>query len=131
MGCDIHAMVEAKFYYPATDFWSWQSCGRVHIPRNYGLFAKLADVRNAGTIEPIAPPRLDGLLANDEHENEQVSEDFWLLAHSWEDDGHSHSWVTLDELKTADPNLAARCRFIVLAHGLEVEDGRLAFFFDS
>lgn len=132
MGCDIHAMVEAKFHYRhATDCWSWQSCGRVHIGRNYELFAKLADVRNYDGVEPIAPPRLNNLIDNDEHDDERASEDFWLLARSWGSGGHSHSWVTLDELQTADPDLAARCRLIVLAHGLDVKSARLTFFFDN
>jgi hypothetical protein len=140
MGCDIHAMIEAKYRYKyATDMWSWQGCGRIHISRNYTMFAALANVRNANAngeprAEPISEPRLDYSKLTDvnrDHDDEYVSEDFYLWAKDYGQDGHSHSWVTLDELQTADPDLAARCRLIVLAHGLSTEDARLVFFFDN
>jgi hypothetical protein len=135
MGCDIHAMIEAKYRYKyATDMWSWQSCGRIHISRNYELFATIANVRNDGSYTAISEPRLDYSKLTDvnhDHDDEYCSEDFYLWAKDYGQDGHSHSWVTLDELQTADPDLAARCRLIVLAHGLSTEDARLVFFFDN
>jgi hypothetical protein len=138
MGCDIHAMIEGKYKYRyLDDAWSWQSCGRIHIARNYSLFAALANVRNEthdGTRRavPIAEPRLDYERLTDvkhDHDDEYVSEDFYLWARDFGQDGHSHSFVTLDELQTADPDLAARCKLIALAHGLS--DARLVFFFDN
>ncbi len=131
MGCDIHAMIEAKYHYRyAKDMWSWQSCGELHIGRSYSLFAKLAGVRNYNDeVTPIAEPRFENI--NDETHDETCSDTFkrWVL--DMGGDGHSHSWVTLDELETANTDLAARCRLIVMAHGLSTEDARLVFFFDN
>lgn len=131
MGCDIHAMIEAKRRYEyLPNAWSWQSCGRIAISRDYRLFAVLADVRNYHGVKPIAKPRLNyEMLTKSDHNDEYVSQDFWLWARDYGVDGHSHSFVTLDELETADTHLAAKCRLIALAHGLS--DARLVFFFDN
>lgn len=130
MGCDIHAMVEAKYRYQHAEMWSWQSCGRVKIWRDYKLFAKIANVRNYDNAAFIAEHRLAG-LDPEEFNDEVCSEDFHLWSKDYGVDGHSHSWVTLDELQTADADLAARCRLIVLAHGLNPADARLTFFFEN
>ena len=72
--------------------------------RNYDLFAILADVRNgsgfAGVdtgdgFNPIFEPR--GLP-------EDVSKDYKQLVDNYGEDGHSHSWVTLEELDSYDWN---------------------------
>lgn len=130
MGCDIHAMIEAKYHYRhLADCWSWQSCGEIRISRDYQLFAKIGGVRNYDNVKPIAEARFADISA--ETEDETCSEAFkrWVLDIG--QDGHSHSWVTLDELQTANADLAARCKLIVMAHGLDPSDARLAFFFDD
>lgn len=110
MGCDIHSAIEFR-----TKAGKWEVYGGVSRGvdpdgyswirpleegpgRNYDLFAVLADVRNgrgfAGhytcdRITPIASPR--GLPSD-------VSEDFKSISDHWVPDGHSHSWVSLEEL---------------------------------
>ena len=70
--------------------------------RNYVLFGFLADVRNGSgfggvdigdRIEPIAETR--GLPVD-------VSDYVKKQSDDWNDDGHSRSWFTLDELKKAN-----------------------------
>jgi hypothetical protein len=130
MGCDIHAMIEAKYRYRRlADCWSWQGCGEIHISRNYRLFAKIAGVRNYDNIAPIAEPRFSDITS--ETCDETCSETFKRWSLDYGADGHSHSWVSLDELQVADVDLAARCRLIVMAHGLDASDARLTFFFDN
>ena len=131
MGCDIHAMIEGKYHWTSIGAWHWQSCGEVRISRNYSLFAKLADVRNYDGIEPISKPRFEALAALKESDDERCSDAFRRWASDFGVDGHSHSYVTLDELQTADVELAARCKLIVLAHGLDPAEARLVFFFDN
>src|SRR5581483_6649473 len=112
MGCDIHAFIERRerdangrpaswVHVPAPvvpdepeneyDFFDDGSRRPVpaDIGRKYDLFALLADVRNRGEIEPIAPPR--GLP-------EDVSEPVRRESDVMGADGHSHSWFTLEEL---------------------------------
>jgi hypothetical protein len=84
MGCDIHAFLEVKIG------GVWHTYADVDLDRDYGLFAYMANVRNwAGAIEPISLPR-------------GLPEDaaFFTKFHSdhWGTDGHSHSWLSFDEL---------------------------------
>ncbi len=60
--------------------------------RNYALFAFLADVRNHWGIDPIAPERGIPGDASQFVKNE---------VEAWNSNGHSHSWLTLDELRAA------------------------------
>lgn len=78
--------------------------------RNYDLFAILADVRNGSGFDgvdtgdgfnPIFDPR--GLP-------EDVSKDYKQLVDNYGVDGHSHSWVTLDELDSYDWNQVTKHR---------------------
>ena len=50
MGADIHIFVEYKE--PGDNYWQ-RGIKDMHAPRAYDLFARLADVRNDGTIEPL------------------------------------------------------------------------------
>lgn len=95
MGCDIHAVFQAKKNGRWIDVES-----EYDERRHYFLFAWLANVRNgygfAGVpthdpVSPIAEPRgvPKGLtLENDEHNGK------WL-------GDHSHSWLTADEIMSA------------------------------
>jgi hypothetical protein len=83
MGCDIHLFVERKnngqWHGEEMDCW-----------RNYDLFSVLAGVRNYGDNEYIDVPR--GLP-------DDISPEAAEAASRWGDDGHSHSYFTLDELR--------------------------------
>jgi hypothetical protein len=115
MGCDIHIFAEVK----NKETNKWEKVGNVfkscfdHVKelqdepyegRNYDLFAILADVRNgrgfAGVktsegFNPISEPR--GLP-------EDVSNDVNERSESWDSDGHSHSYFTVQELLDYDWN---------------------------
>lgn len=126
MGCDIHTRAERR-----NSSGNWELLGRVfksinyqedmperidedgfewnvklsnqpYEGRNYNLFSILADVRNgygfAGIktgegFNPISEPR--GIPAD-------ISEEGMKFLNSYESDGHSHSYFTLDELTKFD-----------------------------
>lgn len=106
MGCDIHAYVEVRNgdVWKSADVWTeedgWFSANpTVYNDRNYSLFAILAGVRNgvgfAGCktgegFNPISIPR--GLPVDVSFEVKRCSD-------LWGSDGHSHSWLTIAELK--------------------------------
>lgn len=84
MGCDIHAHLEVKIKN------EWHYFSQVPFQRSYGLFAKMAGVRDFedGPI-PISVPRG---LPND------VSFLTNFYSEYWGSSGHSHSWLCFDEL---------------------------------
>jgi len=101
MGCDIHFFVEVK---QADGTWKWvkDKDKPFYDGRNYDLFAILADVRNghgfAGSktgdgFNPISDPR--GLPTDASSEVREKAED-------WGDDGHSHSYLSVAELRSFD-----------------------------
>lgn len=120
MGCDIHFYVECKEgeQWFSADEWTPNKYyemyreserpmtveyeRRMYTERNYDLFAILANVRNgrgfAGIktgegFKPIALPR--GLPAD-------VSPEVRGESDGWGEDGHSHSWLTVQELLDYD-----------------------------
>lgn len=113
MGCDIHLYAEQKngTGWVTADEWKVDEDepGRMEVPcdsrfysgRNYNLFSILADVRNGhgfagidtGDGYPIAPPR--GLP-------DDVTPEVKTESDGWGRDGHSHSWLTLQELLAYD-----------------------------
>jgi hypothetical protein len=94
MGCDIHICVEKKenkqwIYMPESMFWGYEGADN----RMYKLFAKLADVRNDGEVEPLSKPK--GLP--------QDASDSTLMAYSYTSpDNHSTSYFSAGELKGVD-----------------------------
>jgi hypothetical protein len=109
MGCDIHMYVEYKKsvnnnlvwvngdyfkpnpYFKANEDENQFSRMELHGYRNYELFSTLAGVRDyTNKIVPVAEPR--GLP---EDCTEYVNSEF----ERWNSDGHTHSWLTLKELK--------------------------------
>lgn len=78
MGCDIHGWVEKKVgekwiaYKELNDTW-----------RNYDRFAALAGVRGEGPKAKGVPP--------------DVSDTVKVLIAEWDADGHSHSYLPLNE----------------------------------
>jgi hypothetical protein len=115
MGCDIHLYVERKIdgKWVTADKWTPDPYAEegeesrlivdddncFYSDRNYDLFAILADVRNlrnAGTgFNPISTPK--GLPAD-------ISPEVKGESDKWDCDGHSHSWLTLAEIKAYDWN---------------------------
>lgn len=82
MGCDIHAHFEIKVN------GKWEHYTIPKIDRYYRLFGKMAGVRN-GDERPIAPLR--GLPKD-------MSIVTALDAERWNGDGHSHSWLSAEEI---------------------------------
>jgi hypothetical protein len=109
MGCDIHLFTEIKKSINSQDKWvnvdNWRynpyyeegnddgeemlHVESLYSGRNYDLFGILAGVRG-GFNDTIDDPR--GLP-------EDVSEITKKESDRWDGDGHSHSWLTLKELK--------------------------------
>jgi hypothetical protein len=107
MGCDIHMVLEKRVkvrdreawvgvnafpyltvqvyerndgaYKTATGSSSWMVDGR-----NYDLFAQLASVRGEGPRQPLGVP-------------DDASDLALMMVDRWEGDGHSHSWMLMDE----------------------------------
>ena len=119
MGCDIHAHVEIE----VAGKWEHYSC--LDIDRDYDLFARMANVRNRGSVNPISTPR--GLPID-------ASVISKLESDSDGSDGHSHSWLNLGELKEFDQGLFGwlfgnhLSEFIVPD---SVSDVRLVFWYDN
>lgn len=107
MGCDIHICTEARNRDPCKSRWlnvdrykldeyEQEKGNRVYVPveicdgRNYTMFAMLADVRNSYGIIPISQPR--GIPEDANEVTLERSERYGI-------DGHSHSYLTLKELK--------------------------------
>lgn len=116
MGCDIHLYVEKKvggkwvkkggfvsdYYKEGDPYWGakrFKTTDQPYSGRNYTVFAALADVRNgrgfAGcdtgdAIEPVSMPK--GLPADASNAVRHLSDEYGC-------DGHSHSYLTLAELK--------------------------------
>jgi len=117
MGCDIHVNYEVKMgsggwerinwedefirkmridedgtQWPE---WDFNKMGEsvYYISRNYFLFSILADVRNYCDMVPISSPR--GLPKD-------VSQDTLTKSKEFGCDGHSHSWLSLEELLAYD-----------------------------
>lgn len=115
MGCDIHMYVEYKKelpikdskereekwisgdYFkpnPFKDVWEdEEKLERMELygHRNYGLFATLAGIRDyTNSIIPVSEPKgiPDDCCAYVKKANED-----------WDGDGHTHSWLTLKEIK--------------------------------
>lgn len=97
MGCDIHGMYERKSDY------RWINSGDPDIGRNYTIFGIIGNVRNEGHAF-IAEDRFE--LYSDSGIKgfgyDGSNYDFSSLSEHWGADGHSHSFVTLKELKEFD-----------------------------
>lgn len=127
MGCDIHIYVERKH----KGKWVMSHEGpKPAKERNYARFANLAGVRGDG-------PAPKGLPID-------VSESVDMHADLWGSDGHSHSWLTLDE---AIPIFLKRhykgdeltdfekdypgCHFFGVETDEKSEEFRVVFWFDN
>ena len=96
MGCDIHAYLEKQVN------GKWLLHNEKKIGRDYNLFAFMVGVRvyqersAEELIKPVSKPR--GLPKDVSHSVREASKD-------WGDDGHSHSWLNLEELKEVEQRL--------------------------
>ncbi len=85
MGCDIHLHTEVKIKS------QWHHYGMPDVTRDYRVFAKMAGIHNKHDITPITKPR--GMPVDPT----------FLTAFDcelWGSDGHSHSWLTAEEITT-------------------------------
>ena len=101
MGCDIHAMVEVTEKI-GTSWTFWKNAGNPDIRRNYDLFAVLGNVRNYYNIPFISDNRFK--ISDFADLDIKASSEFEAWVQRWEDDGHSHSYVTLAEMEAFDTN---------------------------
>ncbi|KKL16961.1 hypothetical protein LCGC14_2490340 [marine sediment metagenome] len=85
MGCDIHLHTEVKINN------TWLHYSTPWVSRNYSLFAKMAGVRNYDDLVPISEPK--GLP-----QAEFPSTLTQFEAERWFGDGHSHSWLSAQEI---------------------------------
>lgn len=101
MGCDIHEWVEVRVggKWEMTDV-------NLDVGRNYDLFGMLADVRNGRGFAGVDTG--DGFVPILGRESPtrgiplDASPEYAAEVENWGGDGHSHSWLTLAELKAYD-----------------------------
>lgn len=133
MGCDIHMTVEEKINnkwvtthipsgFSRADRWREPAC----LDRNYQRFSALAGVRGEGPT-PLGIPV-------------DASETTLALIDQWGVDGHSHSYLRLDEatqifMDTSNPQLDKFNAMYPIEHffvGCTYDaERRLVFWFDS
>lgn len=87
MGCDIYCFTEKK------KKGEYVCLGKVFNSRNYSLFGFLANIRNYSKVPPLDKPR--GLP-------QDVSSEVLSEAEKIGSDGHSYSYLTLNELNKVD-----------------------------
>lgn len=116
MGCDIHMHVEKRVndaYQKMTELrfadgpapFNW---------RSYGLFGFLAGVRNYSDVPPLSQPR--GLPDDVSTSVREESDD-------WGCDGHSHSWLSVEELASFNYDAAVEDRRVTRKVAANIWDG--------
>lgn len=116
MGCDIHAFAERKVgdrYEVIKGEKFSDGEGPFHW-RSYGVFGFLAGVRNYSAIPPIAPDR--GIP-------DDVSDEVAAQVAGYGFDGHSHTWVAVDELSAFNYDAAFEDRRVTRQVGKGAFDG--------
>ena len=95
MGCDIHFYVEVK-----QDDGAWLPRNEdLYDGRNYDLFAILAGVRNGVGFAGVKTGDGFNVIAEPRGLPDDVSNDILQESEDWGRDGHSHSWLTVAEIK--------------------------------
>ncbi|EGB9983127.1 hypothetical protein ABFW39_002842 [Listeria monocytogenes] len=103
MGCDIHLMVEVKDR--KTNQWTEYDVadGAIKfIGRNYNLFGILANVRNGFGFAQIDTGDAFIPISNPRGVPKDASKSYLSFVEDWGTDGHSHSFLNLDELQNFD-----------------------------
>ena len=146
MGCDIHWYVEVRgddgqwhmhgdppgladhdtLDGELSEWDTWGAQPYVYSGRWYALFGYLAGVRGQW-LTPISPPR--GVPRDASAEYNQIAAD-------WDGDAHSHSWLGLPELLTAEMRDGFESMWDVARAMAELSDNnplgvRACFFFDN
>jgi hypothetical protein len=109
MGCDIHFFTEVRKNgkWESVDEWEEED-GWTHVERelyrgrNYNLFSILADVRNGYGFAGIDTGEPFNVIAAPRGVPESASDEYKNLVTQWGPDGHSHSWLTLQEILDFD-----------------------------
>lgn len=125
MGCDIHAHLEIK----VND--KWEHWSALNLGRDYELFGLMAGVR--GDLDPVSQPK-------------GLPEDASLLtkmdSDKWDSDGHTHSWLSSNELALVIEQLKAQpgrdkwalqreFGYVFGDYPQERDDVRIVFWFDN
>jgi hypothetical protein len=87
LGCDIHGWLEVRGKR------SWKAIKTIPTNRDYDMFGILANTRNYVNAVPISDPR--GLP-------EDVSIKVKKESNDWGAGGHSHSWLSYEDIKNYD-----------------------------
>ena len=91
MGCDIHLYLEKKMQFRDGNPPRWVYIEEIDVGRDYELFGFLAGVRSDYQH-----------FERKETIPEDISPELRRELEDWGSDGHSHSWLTLEELQTVD-----------------------------
>lgn len=138
MGADIHGVLQSRFKRVDGEWSGWIDEEEIYDTRHYLMFGYLAGVRNYSGVTPISEPRgLPEDFEMKEGEYEVDTHTLWGLE-VWMGD-HSHSWLTLSEIRDHDyPDedreyLSTFLKWIDYAASEcgGYENGRIVFGFDS
>lgn len=123
MGCDIHGMVEVvdyqwEFSRKEKRPLGWYCLGE-YAPcgRDYSIFSVIGNVRNYDFEKRI--PYIGVNRLSNWEEEDLTSGLFSLWCESWKGDGHSHSFVTLAEMKNYDVTQKLHSRRLILGQDEE------------
>lgn len=111
MGCDIHSFAEKR-----NAEGKWEQVPELHPFdwRSYGMYGWLAGVRNYSDVPPLSKPR--GMP-------QDVSPDVAAECEHWDGDGHTHSWLSVDELAGFNYDSAVEDRRVTRQTGPNSWDG--------
>ncbi|EAF5380719.1 hypothetical protein C2890_14200 [Listeria monocytogenes] len=145
MGCDIHLMVEVKDR--KTNQWTEYDVadGAIKfIGRNYNLFGILANVRNGFGFAHIDTGDAFIPISNPRGVPKDASKSYLSFVEDWGTDGHSHSFLNLDELQNFEweesyyestagfvDNVIPALEKIATDCSCTNEEVRIVFFFDN
>lgn len=97
MGCDIHIWTEVR------KDGKWEISGyQPNGSRNYNTFAILANVRNGRGFAGIKTGEGFNPISDPKGVPDDASPEYLEAVDQWEGDGHSHSFLTMQELTSFD-----------------------------
>lgn len=110
MGCDEHFYLEVKqggkWIAEKPTPYAYGSPGEERVPqfditggRNYAAYAVLADVRNGHGFAGIDTGNGFKVISEPKGLPKNVSKEIKAISDEWDADGHSHTWLTLKELR--------------------------------